>query len=146
MPDVAGGVQSGEAVADATGPNASLEYGDASKMQQLANSTKNNAPGAYAAAQPPGASSPDQPGTASGSASGAGGQSAPPVQPPPGHDIMTPDKVNNQVFTPPQQVSYPYAQGWQVAAAHPRAGPYTQLMARLTKTGGKPNGPATPGQ
>lgn len=145
MPDVAGGVQSGEAVADATGPNASLEYGDASKMQQLANSTKNNAPGAYAAAQPP------QPGQPPGGAPGGGpsaqpGQATPPVQPPPGHDIMTPDKVNNQVFTPPQQVSYPYAQGWQVAAAHPRAGPYTQLMARLTKTGGKPNGPATPGQ
>lgn len=142
MPDVAGGVQSGEAVADATGPNASLEYGDASKMQQLANSTKNDAPGAYAAAQPPQAGQQAPGGAPQGAAVGP----QPPVQPPPGHDIMTPDKVNNSVFTPPQQVSYPYAQGWQVAAAHPRAGPYTQLMARLTKQGAKPNGPASPGQ
>ena len=145
MPDVAGGVQSGEAVSDATGPNASLEYGDASKMQQLANSTKNNAPGAYAAAQEPGG--PQQPGAPGGGGSQGGPQAQqPPVQPPPGHDIMTPDKVNGQVFSPPQQVSYPYAQGWQVAAAHPRAGPYTQLMAMLTKQGAKPNGPATPAQ
>lgn len=135
----------GSAVSDAQGPNASLQYGDAGPVQQMANSLKNNAPGAYAAAQPPGASGPGQPGTASGSASGAGGVPAPPVQPPP-RQIMTPERVNAQVFTPPQQVPYPYAMGWQVAAGHPRAGPYTQLMARLTKQGARPHGPASPGQ
>jgi hypothetical protein len=133
----------GEAVSDLQGPNASLQYGDAGPVQQMANSLKNNAPGAYAAAQPP------QPGQApGGGAVGPGaGQAAqqPPVQPPP-RQIMTPDRVNNQVFSPPQQVAYPYAMGWQVAATHPRAGPYTQLMARLTKQGARPNGPASPQQ
>jgi hypothetical protein len=146
MADVAGGVMPGEAVSDVSGPNASLQYGDASKMQQLANSVKNSAPGAYAATQEPGGPQGQQPQPGGGGPPGGAQAQQPPVQPPPGHDIMTPDKVNNQVFTPPQQVSYPYAQGWQVAAAHPRAGPYTHLMATLTKKGAKPNGPATPGQ
>jgi hypothetical protein len=145
MPDVAGGVMPGEAVSDLSGPNASLDYGEASQLQQDANSLKNNAPGAYAATQPPG-----QPGQApqpgGGPSAQPGAQPPPPVQPPPGHDIMTPDKVNQQVFTPPQQVSYPYAMGWQVAALHPRAGPYTQLMARLTKQGARPRGPASGSQ
>jgi hypothetical protein len=140
MPDVAGGVQSGAGVADLQGPDASLDYGDAGPVQQMANSLKNNAPGAYAAAQPP------QPGQApqGGGQPGAPGPTQqPPVQPPP-RQIVTPDVVNGQTFSPPQQVSYPYAMGWQVAAAHPRAGPYTQLMARLTRQGARPNGPASP--
>ena len=141
MPDVAGGVQSGEAVADATGPNASLDYGDASKMQQLANSVKNDAPGAYAATQPPQPGAQPQPG--GGGPQAQAGGAAPPVQPPPGHDIMTPDKVNGQVFSQPQQVTYPWAHGWQVAAQHPQAGPYTHLMAKLTREGARPHGPAS---
>jgi hypothetical protein len=137
----------GEAVSDLSGPNASLDYGEASQLQQDANSLKNNAPGAYAATQPPG-QGPQSGGPPQGGVgpNPAGAQAQPPVQPPPGHDIMTPDKVNQQVFTPPQQVSYPYAMGWQVAALHPRAGPYTQLMARLTKQGARPRGPASPQQ
>lgn len=142
MPELAGGVQSGEAVTDSQGPNASLEYGDASKMQQLANSVKNDAPGAYAATRPPGQNG-QQPQPGGGGPQGGGNTTQqPPVQPPPGHDIMTPDKVNGQVFTLPQQVTYPWAHGWQVAAQHPQAGPYTHLMARLTREGARPRGPA----
>lgn len=132
----------GSAVSDAQGPNASLEYGDAGPVQQMANSLKNNAPGAYAAAQPPQGQQPPGGGGPQGQPAA---NPAPPVQPPP-RQIMTPERVNAQVFTPPQQVPYPYAMGWQVAAGHPRAGPYTQLMARLTKQGARPHGPASPGQ
>jgi hypothetical protein len=139
VPDVMGGVQSGAGVSDLQGPDASLDYGQAGPVQQMANSLKNNAPQAYAAAQPP------QPGQApQGGAAPQGGNpsASPPVQPPP-RQQATPDTVN-AAFSPPQQVAYPYAMGWQVAAAHPRAGPYTQLMARLTKQGARPVGPASP--
>lgn len=47
-------VLSGAGAADASGPNASLQFGEVAANQGLADSLKSTNPGAYAGAQPPG--------------------------------------------------------------------------------------------
>src|SRR5450631_3311207 len=119
-------MQSGADSADTEGPNASLESGQATQAQGLANSLKPFAPAAYAASQTPGQQGQAGPGGAPPPGGAPGGAPQPhPVQPAPQRPPLTPDTVNNQTFTPPQQIPYPHRVGLIVAAMHPNAGPYT---------------------
>lgn len=128
-------LQSGEQVAQGQGPNASLEFGDVSRLQQLANSLKNNAPGAYAAAQPP---APGAPPSASPSPGAPpGGATQPGVNA--GYlrlarEIMTP-QLAAQIVRPPQPAPLPYPVGLMVEASKPGAGPHLKALARIASRG-----------
>jgi hypothetical protein len=100
--------------ADAGGPNASIEYGDVGKMSALQRETGQLATGP---AGPPPLGQPSSP-------VGGPGQPGPSPQQqpqPPQGEQMTPQRVRDEVFSPPAQSRQEWRKALRVMAAHPDA-------------------------
>jgi hypothetical protein len=109
--------------ADTEGPNASLQFGDATRMSALQRETGQLATGP---AGPPAM----QP---TGSSGGGPGASGPPSQPgPPQGQQMTPQRVRSEVFSPPAQGRQPWRDALRVMSAHPDAH-YLRALADLAE-------------
>jgi hypothetical protein len=109
--------------ADTEGPNASLQFGDATRMSSLQRETGQLATG------PAG-----PPAMQLGASSGGGPASAgPPAQPTPAQgQQMTPERVRNEVFSPPAQSRRPWRDEFRAMAAHPDAH-YLRALADLAE-------------
>lgn len=109
--------------ADTEGPNASLQFGDATRMSSLQRETGQLATGP---AGPPSM----QPAGPSGG--GAGGP-APPSQPGPQQgQQMTPQRVRDEVFSPLAQGRQPWRDAFRAMAAHPDSH-YLRALADLAE-------------
>lgn len=109
--------------ADTEGPNASLQFGDATKMSSLQRETGQLATG-------PAGPSPMQPGGQLGGAPPAPG-GLPQPSPPQGQQ-MTPERVRSEVFSPPAQGRQPWRDALRAMSAHPDAH-YLRALADLAE-------------
>lgn len=138
-------IQSGQDVAEASGPNASVAFGEAGPLQASANSLKNVSPGAYAAAQPPGPGGPAGP--VQGPPGGLPAMGAPQNGPPPSPSqpqMVGPETGRldmSKVFPPMGKLfdGPPWRQWLRTAAHHPDAGPALARLADRIKDQHGPN-------
>src|ERR1700737_2309486 len=122
-------LQSGQDVAEAQGPNASLEFGRATAMQAGQGALKNDAPAAYAAAQPPDPQG--QPPQGAPAMLPGAGQAAAPQSPAPALSQPAPitpqdaAQEGGRVFPPVRTAPTPgWREGLATFARHPDAGPF----------------------
>lgn len=107
----------GDAGAASGGPNASVPFGEASLGDQLQGQLQEGRPRQRRAQQPQGAPPVQQ-------------APAPPSQPAP--PVMTPDRVNSEVFSPRQQSPQAWREGLSALA---NSGPYPNLRALADHAG-----------
>ncbi len=123
-------VSTPEDMADAEGPNASLEFGDATKMADLNRQAGVLATGGQT--QQPQAA-PQQAGPSPQPAPAAPPPATPPVQPQAQPRDFSPGKY----FSPPKVGKGPIANDWrhqiEQLASHPNAGPALMALHRLAQ-------------
>jgi hypothetical protein len=98
------------------GPNASVPFGEAAVGDQLQGQLQEGRPRQRRPDQPQGAPPPATP--------------APPAQPAP--PVMTPDRVNSEVFSPRPQAAQAWREGLGTLA---NSGPYPNLRALADHAG-----------
>lgn len=120
-----------EDMADAEGPNASLEFGDATKMSALNRESGMLATGGQAGAPPQG-------GAPAPTTSPAVQAAPPPTSPP----VQTPQPKNfspQKYLAPPKVGKGPMSKSWlediEHMASHPNAGPALKALLRVARLG-----------